>query len=202
MRYAMIVDLSRCIGCTACTVACKTHNNVPKGMFWSQVLFEEIGTYPRYRIEATPVLCMHCDNPPCVRVCPTGASYKRDNGIVSINAEKCIGCRLCMTACPYGARQFLADRPERYYPDKEESVLEAKQKRDFIPGKVTKCEFCVERLQEGLKPACVATCPTKARHFGDLDNPADPLRRMIDEGKGRGLREELGTKPSVYYLPR
>ena len=202
MRYAMIIDLSRCIGCTACAVACKTHNRVPKNMFWSQVLFEEVGSYPNYRLEATPVLCMNCDNPSCVRACPTGASYKRDNGIVSINADKCIGCRSCMVACPYGARQFMGGKPEPYFPGKEENLLEARQRRDFIRGVVSKCEFCVERLADGLQPPCVSTCVTKARHFGDLDNPEDPINRMIAEGRGRGLHEEAGTRPSVYYLPR
>jgi molybdopterin-containing oxidoreductase family iron-sulfur binding subunit len=198
----MVIDLSRCIGCTACAVACKIHNNVPRNIFWSRVLFEETGAFPNYRIEATPVLCMHCDNPACVRACPTGASFKREDGIVCIDRDRCIGCRSCMVSCPYGARQFMAGGVETYYPGQRTTIPEARQKAEFLTGVVSKCEFCASRLQEGLKPACVGTCPTRARHFGDLDDPEDPIHRLIFQGRGRGMHEEAGTRPSVYYLPR
>src|SRR5512140_944351 len=106
-RYAMVVDLSRCTGCHACAMACKAENGTPPGVWWSKVLPTEIGKYPAASMDFLPVLCMHCDNPPCVDVCPTGASYKRSDGIVMVNYDACIGCKYCETACPYGARSFV-----------------------------------------------------------------------------------------------
>lgn len=202
MRYGMVIDLARCIGCTACTVACKTHNGTPKDIAWAQVLVEEKGSYPNSAIEVTPVLCMHCRNAPCVAACPTGASYRGEDGIVHIDKDKCIGCRACMVACPYNARKFMFSDPESYYPGQEMTALERSRQEQFPKGVVTKCEFCSERLAEGLLPACVATCPAHARIFGDLDDQAGQVNALIAQKSGQPLHPQVGTKPSVYYLPR
>lgn len=202
MRYGMVIDLSRCIGCNACTVACKSHNGTPKDIFWGQVLMEEKGKYPNARILPTPILCMHCEDAPCVAACPTGATYKDENGIVHIDQDKCIGCRVCMASCPYNARQFMFDDPETYFPGEETTELEKVQNEKFPKGVVTKCDFCSDRLEEGLLPACVATCPAHARIFGDLDDPESEVSKLIIKKDGEPLLSHVGTNPSVYYLPR
>jgi len=202
MRYGMIIDLARCIGCNACTVACKSHNGTPKDIFWSQVLVEEKGEYPNARTVPTPILCMHCEDAPCVKVCPTGASYKDENGIVHVNQDKCIGCKSCMVACPYDARKFMGGNPKSYFPGKEVTQLEEVQKDQFPRAVVSKCNFCADRLKEDLLPACVGTCPAQARIFGDLDDPGSEVSKILVKKSGRTLLPHKGTKPSVYYLAR
>ena len=202
MRYAIIIDLTKCIGCNACTVACKTNNSTPSGILWARVVTEENGTYPNARMEFTPILCMHCKEAPCVRACPSGASQKLENGITWIDDNKCIGCRACIAACPYDARSYNEGEPEGYYPEKGYTEQEKANFSKFKQGIVTKCDFCLDRIKEGKDPSCVQTCVAKARHFGDLDDPDSELHRLISTRGGITLFSEFGTEPSVYYLPR
>lgn len=200
MRYGMVIDLGRCIGCQACTVACKQKNATPPGTFWCHVNTTEEGEYPKAWRKHVPVLCNHCDNPTCMHVCPTGATYKREDGIVMVDAEKCIGCRYCIAACPYEARTFNFGDNATYFPELEQAVpYEAARSQEFITGTVTKCIFCADRIDEGNPmPACVQTCPTHARIFGDLDSPE--MQQLL-VGGAYTSRPDQRTEPNVYYLP-
>jgi Fe-S-cluster-containing dehydrogenase component len=169
-------------------------------MWWSKVITTEHGKFPAASIKSTPMLCMHCGNPPCVAVCPTGASYKRPDGLVIVNYDQCMGCRYCEAACPYGARSFL-DSIKRYYPEKEITPYEQVAYARHQAGVEEKCNFCIERFNKGLEPACVATCPAYARYFGDLSDPNSEVSKLIAQRGGFQLLPELGTDPSVYYLP-
>jgi dimethyl sulfoxide reductase iron-sulfur subunit len=202
MKAGMVIDLAKCIGCNACTAACKQQNGVPSGVFWSRVLVEERGEYPGTTLHYQPVLCNHCENAPCVSSCPTGASHYVAGGIVDIDASKCIGCRACVVACPYGARTYLYGAPKSYFPGKERLPIEEHNYRNFVRGTVNKCTFCKDRVAEGEEPACVKTCVTKARVFGDLSDPKSEVSRLIVKRNGRPLLQEKGTRPSVYYIQR
>lgn len=199
MRRGMVLDLKRCIGCQACTIACKLENATPPGVFWGRCLEKETGKYPRAKLVFVPVLCNHCQDPPCLRACPTGATAQREDGIVTVNQDACIGCKACMEACPYEARFFLEDS-HSYYPGHLTPFEEVGYKR-HQKGTVSKCNFCVERVERGLEPACVQTCPTEARTFGDLDDPQSEVSCLLRERHAIQLRPEMGTNPSVYYMP-
>ena len=201
MRQGMVIDLKRCIGCYGCQVACKAEHGTPPGVFWARVLKQESGEYPTVSLVSLPVLCNHCSDPPCVEVCPTGASFVwEDTGAVDIDPSKCVGCRSCMMACPYSNRYFVPERLN-YYGDKGPTVFEQNWNERSEVGIVTKCNFCRDRVLAGKEPACVANCPTVARHFGDLDDPTSNVSRLIKERGGYTLHPEKGTKPNVYYLP-
>lgn len=198
MRYGMVIDLKRCVGCKACTLACKVQNGTPRGVFWQRVVQKEIGKWPNANRVYLPTACMHCENAPCVDVCPTGASYKRSDGIVAVDYDKCMGCRYCETACPYGARTFI-DALRGYFPQgltPYEQVMYAKHQ----VGVEEKCNFCMDLVAGGEEPACVNTCIAHARYFGDLDNPNSDVAKLIVQRRGYQLLPELGTNPSVYYL--
>lgn len=200
MRYGMVIDLERCIGCNACTVACKQKNATHRGTFWCKVTTTEEGEYPKAYRKHLPTLCNHCDNAMCAKVCPTGATHKRDDGIVAVDADKCIGCRMCMAACPYHVRSFDFGDNATYFPELEgENPYEGQRAGEFVVGAVSKCTFCSDRIEEGNPlTACAQACPTHARIFGDLDSP--DMRELVDAG-AYTLQPEKGTEPQVYYLP-
>lgn len=200
MRCGMVVDLKRCIGCYGCLVACKAEHATPPGILWARVLKEEYGKYPAVRRISLPILCMHCKDPECLRVCPTGATTQRDDGVVQIDAELCIGCRYCITACPYGARYFNGEELT-YFGEGRITPYEEVGYRQHKVGTVQKCDLCKDRLEEGQEPACVANCMAKSRYFGDLEDPYSEVSRLIRDRGGMQLNPEFGTDPSVYYLP-
>ena len=176
-RYAMAIDLSLCVGCAACAVACKMENEVPPGVFNLWIREREVGEYPNLVVEFRPEQCLHCENPPCVPVCPTGASYQTKDGLVLVDPKKCIACGACIAACPYDARYL--------HP----------------AGYVSKCTFCAHRLEKGKVPACVETCPTYCRTFGDLEDPESPVAKALKAAERVGvLRPEQGTRPKLFYL--
>lgn len=198
-RYAMVIDLARCIACQACAIACKMETNVPDTTpetFQKRKMSFRSRVVPLVRdgspADLYPILCNQCDNPPCVAACPTGATYRRADGIVLINWDKCIGCRYCMAACPYDMRYLvLGEEPKDYQnPD----LPRPKQ------GKVDKCTFCAHLVDRGMEPACVTACPAGARIFGDLNNPNSPVSRLLAAREAFALKPGFGTKPMVSYL--
>lgn len=199
MRLGMVIDLRRCIACYGCQLSCKAEHGTPPGVFFARVLKHEEGQFPTVRQLFLPVLCNHCEQAPCVEACPTGASFKWEDGIVDIDHDKCVGCRSCMMACPYGNRYFN-DGPQQYYEAGVTPFEQARTER-YQSGVVLKCNFCRDRVHAGKDPACVANCPTIARYFGDLDDPTSEVSRLIKERGGFTLHPQAGTRPSVYYLP-
>jgi len=178
-------------------------NNVPMGMTWNRVINEGCesefgvqGTYPDVTRTYLPIACQHCENPACLRVCPTGATYKDDKGRVEIDYEKCIGCRMCMAACPYNARVFNWSDPVRdpdfNYGDKSVPVRGK--------GVAEKCTLCKERTDRDEQPMCVKCCLSKARTFGDLDDPESEISKLVVARKAGVLLEEQGTRPQVHYF--
>jgi len=208
MRYGMVIDLKKCIGCYGCQILCKSENATPPGTLWSRVLFYESGHYPNVKKMRIPLLCMHCKDPACVDVCPTGASVKRPDGIVTVDRDKCTGCLNCLIACPYGARHLYHDNVE-YFPGQGLTPYEEIGYRKNAADIVGKCDFCISRIEEGLEPACVSNCMAKARYFGDIDDPDSEVSRLIRNERAfrvqpavdPGTTEiSLEKDPSVYYL--
>ena len=203
-RYGMAIDLSRCIGCNTCAVACKVSNNLPKDVWWNVVHTEgrdfadtSKGTYGgEMQLSWLPVNCMHCENAVCEEVCPTGATVKRDDGIVTVDEETCIGCKSCMEACPYDVRRLIENEPE-YYLERPIGDPAAKSHKG---GTVEKCDFCAGRIDRGEKPACMELCPGRARYWGDLDDPESEVSQFLSGRNATVLLEEEGTSPSVYYV--
>ncbi len=224
-RNGMVIELDRCQGCRACMEACKVENNTPQGNFWMYVFRLEEGEYPDTKVRFLPRPCMHCDNPPCVTVCPVQARFKNENGAVVVDWDKCIGCHYCVVACPYGVNYFNWKDPEKaYYLDWKDKDLVAatggaippyqnpdlmgrygpQQRRvaggGHLKGVVEKCSFCVQRVEQNLPPACVEVCPVQALHFGDLDDPNSDVSKTLSRKRSFRLKEELNTQPKVFYV--
>lgn len=176
-RLAMVIDLDKCTGCHACSVSCKAEFNVPLGVWRSWVKIKEKGTYPNTGRFFLPRLCNHCDNPPCKKVCPSGATTQREDGIVKVDSNKCVGCKLCIAACPYNAR----------FSHPEEKTA-------------NKCDFCMHRVDKGIVPSCVNTCPAKARVFGDINDANSEVSRLVARKAVQVLKPELNTEPHVFYI--
>ena len=177
-HYGMLIDVRRCIGCHACSVSCKAEFDVPLGATRSWVEYVEKGEYPNVQRSFLPRLCNHCSKPQCVDVCPTGATWKRkEDGIVVVDPDICIGCKYCLHACPYDAR-FI----------------------NPVTGAADKCDFCQHRVEKGLEPSCVNACIGGARIFGDLNDPSSKISRMIAKNPVTVLRQEMGTEPNVFYI--
>ena len=215
-RWGMAIDLKRCVGCYACMVACKQEHFLPPDIFWCRLVIGETGKYPAVTKQMYPVLCNHCEEAACVKACPSGATTRREDGIVIVDYDKCVGCRYCLIACPYQQRTYYADGKKEYFPGQGLTELEIIG-RELYPlqtGTVVKCNFCAERVDEGVKnglepgedreatPACVNVCPAKARTFGDLDDSNSEVSKLIRDRKGFQLHPEYGTEPSVYYIIR
>ena len=177
MRYGFAIDHRKCIGCHACTVACKSENEVPLGVYRTWVKYIEKGQFPNTRRYFTVLRCNHCEDAPCVTVCPTGALFKRPDGIVDFNPAACIGCKSCMQACPYDA----------LYIDPHQHTA-------------AKCNFCAHRVDQGLLPACVVVCPEKAIIAGDLDDPFSELAQIVSREQVSVRKPEQGTRPKVFYI--
>jgi Fe-S-cluster-containing dehydrogenase component len=176
-RHGMVIDTRKCVGCMDCVVACQTENSVPNGYARDWIKTELRGEFPNLSMEIRSERCNHCDNPPCVSCCPTGASHVSGlGGIVKVTANRCIGCKACLSACPYGAR-FV--NPSGY---------------------ADKCTFCDHRVKEGKDPACVSVCPTRCMFFGDLDDPASAAAALLRSRRWHTLLPEAGTRPRVFYL--
>lgn len=204
-KYAFVIDLKRCFGCYACQMNCKAEYFTPPGVFWARVLKGEAGKYPSVIKQPLPILCMQCEDPECKKVCPTKATDQRPDGVVTIDKSLCVGCRYCIVVCPYGSRYFV-EGWRSYFPGENPlSIFEEYARNKWVEkygeGTVTKCNFCVERVEVGLEPKCVEGCPAKARYFGNLDDPESEVSELIKTEKGFQLATEFGTKPRVYYLP-
>ena len=176
-RWAMVVDLTKCIGCQACTVSCIHENAVPEGSFRTIVSTYEVYDGKAAAMVMLPRLCNHCADAPCIPVCPVGATWQQADGIVVVDANRCVGCAYCVQACPYDARFINHDT-----------------------NKADKCTFCNHRVAAGLLPACVESCVGGARIFGDLNDPASMVSEIVAKGKTKVLKPELGTAPHVFYL--
>lgn len=237
-KWSMVIDLEKCVACQGCSIACRFENNTPavspvdaiqgRAIRWNDVFpmpvnpTEEIGVYPNVKSQYMTRPCMHCENPPCVKVCPVQATYKDEEGLVRQNYNRCIGCRLCTVACPYGVRYFNWRKPEwvgasnQYLnPDRLEGPDSLEGPAIRFRGVVEKCTFCIHRLQKARAqaqiegrpfradeyvPACVQTCTGKARFFGDLDDPNSAIAQLAKSSRAFRLLEDVGTHPKVIYL--
>jgi Fe-S-cluster-containing dehydrogenase component len=177
MRYAMTIDTKKCVGCSDCVVACKTENDVADGYCRDWIVELVNGIYPKVDLEFRSERCNQCENTPCVRTCPTGASHIVDGGIILVDEDLCIGCGACIQSCPYDARYF---DPEK--------------------GIVDKCTFCHHRVSKGTDPACVSVCPTNCMTFGDLEDTNSSVYSNLQTRSYKALKQDVGTNPQVFYL--
>jgi Fe-S-cluster-containing dehydrogenase component len=223
-KWIMIIDQRKCVGCHACTVGCIAENKLPPGVVYRPVTTEETGEYPNVKLKFTPRPCMQCEQPPCVPVCPVNATWRRPDGITIVDYDACIGCRYCLTACPYGAR--TSDFGESYTagaavgaPAGEESAVAGAKAGDWelLPnhelgkkwdrtnhaspsGNARKCHFCLHRLEAGELPMCATTCIGRATYFGDANNPRSLVSELLQQNTTQTLLPHKGTKPRVFYI--
>ncbi len=205
-RYGMAVDTVFCVGCDQCSLACKVEHNLSNGVWWSRARTSSDpdgyalgcpeGTYPNLKSSWYTLGCQHCDNPPCLKACPTGATQKREDGIVTVDVDVCIGCKSCITACPYDVRTLLEEDPAWHldFPVGDQAAS------SHVVNTVEKCTFCVERIDRGERPVCVDVCQAVARYFGDLDDPESEISKVLAERDYDLLLEDQGTGPNVYFL--
>jgi len=206
-RYGMAVDVRRCIGCNACTISCKSANNVPEGNLWTRCIVEgsdeiepdvPLGEMPNPHMRWVTVGCQHCSKPACVEACPTGATWKdEETGIVRQDYDKCIGCQMCVAACPYeGVRSYNEGDPKYAMAfatgDADTPAHQA--------NVVEKCTFCHQRVERGEVPACMDLCPARARFWGDLDDPESEISKLVASREYMQLLPEMGTEPNVFFL--
>ncbi len=209
-RWGMVIDLNRCVGCQTCTIACKHANDTTPGVQWRRVLDVEQGTFPNVERLFLVTGCQHCAEPPCVPVCPTGATRQREDGLVTMNYDVCIGCAYCAVSCPYNART-IAHEMTGYYGKQRTKQEKATAHPERI-GVAQKCTFCVERVDEGMAqgltpgvdphvtPACAASCISQAIQFGDFNDPQSNVSRLTREGEYLQLNADVGTDPQIKYL--
>ncbi|AVX20225.1 MULTISPECIES: 4Fe-4S dicluster domain-containing protein [Carboxydocella] len=176
-RYGMLIDTRKCVACFSCKVGCQMQNELEPGQAFTRLEQRESGVYPDVRVENVFIQCQHCEDAPCVKVCPTTASYRRPDGVVLVDPDKCIGCKYCMVACPYQARI-----------------------QDEKTGVVEKCRFCIELVEAGGEPHCVTSCITGCRIFGDLDDPKSEINKEIIKRGAKPLRPDLCTKAKIFYV--
>ncbi len=223
-RYAMVIDLQKCVGCAACSIACKNENNTDIKKNWSSSITRTVGTFPNVKYEYIPTLCNHCENAPCVKCCPTKAMHKDENGLTLHNPDICIGCKTCALACPYSVIHVNKTHPHEFWNNNEHFISEMTSSPKEVIAKtgtpipyynkdrektyegvrykgiVEKCTFCDHRLAEGEKPYCVVACPAKCRYVGDLNDPADEINVLLGKYPSRQLQPDRGTKPKVFYV--
>ncbi len=223
-RWIMVIDTRKCIGCDACTIGCVAENKLPPGVVYRPVVKEEIGEFPRVQLRFTPRPCMQCEHPPCTPVCPVKATWRRPDGIITIDYDKCIGCRYCITACPYHAR--TSDFGEYYTRDVAQGAPEGEDRVYFGPqapwedqpsheygkhwqrsggknspkGNARKCHFCLHRLEVGQLPTCATTCIGRATYFGDANDPDSLVTELVTRHRVQTLLPHMGTRPRVFYI--
>ncbi len=222
-HWIMVIDQRKCVGCHACTIGCVAENKLPPGVVYRPVITEESGEFPNVKLAFTPRPCMQCAEPSCIQVCPVHATWKRPDGVVIVDYDKCIGCRYCLTACPYGAR--TSDFGESYgaeaavgAPDGEKRAIEGgappyesqpnhelakhwqREGHSSPIGNARKCHFCVHRLEQGELPMCVTTCIGRATYFGDHNDPDSLVVELITKNGVHTLLPHHGTKPQVFYI--
>jgi molybdopterin-containing oxidoreductase family iron-sulfur binding subunit len=222
-RWVMVIDTRKCVGCHACTIGCVAENKLPPGVVYRPVVTEEFGEFPNVQLRFTPRPCMQCDQPPCVPVCPVNATWKRPDGIVAIDYDKCIGCRYCITACPYGARtsdfgEYYTDgaavndsegaggavsgphAPWEDQPNHEYGKHWDRTGHGSPMGNARKCHFCLHRLEVGQLPMCATTCIGRATYFGDANDADSLVTELITKRNVQTLLPHKGTQPRVYYI--
>jgi molybdopterin-containing oxidoreductase family iron-sulfur binding subunit len=221
-RWIMVIDTRKCVGCHACTIGCVAENKLPPGVVYRPVTTEELGQFPNVALRFTPRPCMQCDQPPCVPVCPVKATWKRPDGVVTIDYDKCIGCRYCLTACPYGARtsdfgEYYTDAaangaesangavmgphaPYEDQPNHEYGKHWSRKGHQSPMGNARKCHFCLHRLEVGELPMCTTTCIGRATYFGDANDADALVTELVTRNNVQTLLPHKGTKPRVFYI--